>query len=302
MGTSARWLLVTAVACWGAEIGATGISMAFDSLPYFPLHVGDHWVYSRNGQTVRVRVQRMTSFAGRTCFEVVRSEGGQTTRQYWTQESGASFYFGYKDAAGNITRYDPPIEIPPSLSVGQTVSVSGRLFINGLEIGLFSWKMKVNSADETISVTAGNFSHVLSADIEFTSRISDRVDTDKLALFAAPGVGTIKADNDPDHPGTDVEELTYAYVDGREYPQQPPPAVPGDVNGNGRLDHEEAQITVEALLAEIAGQSGYYNSKIDLYPYTGDLPRITPVPDGHIDFEDIKVFVRLWEILASIGP
>lgn len=63
---------------------------------------------------------------------------------------------------------------------------------------------------------------------------------------------------------------------------------PGDLNGDLRIDTDDLAVFAAAWNAE--PQDTLY----DIGPATGEAPELIPQPDGVLDFEDLMVFIQMW--------
>jgi len=78
---------------------------------------------------------------------------------------------------------------------------------------------------------------------------------------------------------------------------------PGDFNGNASIEFEDLMIFALAWNHK-AGDPGWSQaeqnipgspfSKCDLAPSSGTYPNLNITPDGKVDFEDLMVFVTIW--------
>ncbi|MBW2097062.1 MAG: right-handed parallel beta-helix repeat-containing protein, partial [Deltaproteobacteria bacterium] len=77
------------------------------------------------------------------------------------------------------------------------------------------------------------------------------------------------------------------------YTQQVEPAGPGDFDGNGDLDIDDATIFIQAWIGAHQDPP-QVDPRCDIYPYTGNVPDVVSTPDGAIGIYDAQLFIQLW--------
>ena len=175
---------------------------------YFPLQLGDNWTYS-NGQEKKSFVVNgeEETFTEEMSLSVME-DGGEYTCYLW-KDNGLIFY-RRADITGPYRADTPSLWLPPSLTVGESITSTIPITIYTTETGIVLRQYGLNRTvtlnnTEEITVPAGTFTNCLKIEIS-----GDNNET----MWLAEGVGRVKFIDDKG-----IEwSLIAATVNGSHYP------------------------------------------------------------------------------------
>jgi hypothetical protein len=263
---------------------------------YFPLQAGNWYLYRKlDGSTRTVTVGSRTIINSAEAWPFEAHEGDTVCEtQWWTSDEKGTRLTRYDEANSQIIFSPPPLLLPPVLRHWDLFTSTGDVRKNGNPHGTYSFQSYALETDATVTVSAGTFEHCLV--LWLTGRVgpADSPDYIDRIYTLARGIGIIKIEGKP--PADPIHlSLIYARVGDMDFGPVPTAGRPGDLDGDGYVTAADARRMVEVFLG---GREAYIPSA-DLHPYNGDPPDITPLPDGLVEAQDVRAFMRIWEALYS---
>jgi hypothetical protein len=182
---------------------------------YWPLDVGNTWVYESAEGTVVSQITGVDEIGG---VEAARLSDGaaveEPDRDYFAEVDGAIVFVGeYESDSDALVTFSPPITLPTSVSVGDHGAETTDMYVEGVYQGSGTFHWSVVAAGP-VTVPAGTFDNSLKLRISLSSAAEEG---EARYMWLALGVGVVKED-DTAFGGISWRALTSATVGGVDYP------------------------------------------------------------------------------------
>ncbi len=215
MRSLARWaflpLALCALACW--LVGCPGGSSSSGSgstgtgQTYFPLTVGNHWVYQQQysdgtfKDTCTADVGAQTTLAGNAVFPISYVEGAHADTPFtifanWDAKGLELYEVDTLAPLGTVkaTGTPPALFLPASAPTTQQWSLAGSYIVSSdgatLNSGTFTNNPLQIVGTETVTVPAGTFANAVKCLVSVTQPGTSNTMT--AYYWLAPGVGLVK--------------------------------------------------------------------------------------------------------------
>lgn len=193
---------------------------------YWPVCVGDRWHYQQTDAQGNLREVTQTAseqvvIDGKPAVRVVDDEGN--SGYFWSDRETGLWCFGSDQVQGGSIRLDPPVNLPATMSIGQSYSGSSRILVYGIYSGQLSWTITITGMED-VTTPAGSFQGCLALTHEFAFDAPFGIggtSTESGHGWLAKGVGLVEGDgvNPFD---SETMELVWAEVCGNTHGNVPP--------------------------------------------------------------------------------
>ena len=187
----------------------------FTMADYYPLDVGNTWVYeSTDGDNV-VQVVGLDDVGGIDAARMVEGPAMDTPdARYFAVIDGALCFVGeYDGDSGQVTTLSPPIAFPTAASIGDSGVETAEASVDGTPAGTVTLEWAVVGAGSA-TTTAGTFTDCVKLRIAITDPSDEKTES---YSWMALGVGPVKEDERP-FGGTWWTELKEADIGSVHYP------------------------------------------------------------------------------------